>query len=125
MATDLVIGTHEQTTRMDSHELVRQLNSHLGATLVAALAGVRDKKLPHKWAKADGPEPRPEAWSRLTAAQRVWAMIATAESESIARSWFIGANPRLGEESPVMALREGNIPTVIGAATAFVEGTDD
>jgi len=34
-----VTGTHAATARMDIHELARQLHSHLGPTLVAALAG--------------------------------------------------------------------------------------
>lgn len=123
------IGTKDdqfiETTRLGTHELVRQLNSHLGPTLVAALANVRDRKLPLKWASADGPAPRPESKSRLMAAHRVWGMLSSAESDHVARAWFIGANPRLGEISPVIKLREGEIPSVIAAAEAFVEGTDD
>jgi len=41
-----VTGTHAATERMDSHEVVRQLNSHLGPTLVASLAGTPGRKLP-------------------------------------------------------------------------------
>ncbi|WP_431839417.1 hypothetical protein [Gordonia hongkongensis] len=125
MAIDIDIRTHTETTKMDTPELVRQLNSHLGPTLVAALAGVRDKKLPHKWAKADGPVPRDEALARLQMAHRVWGKIASSESDSIARAWFIGANPRLGEVSPIMKLREGELIEVGNAAEAFVSGTDD
>jgi hypothetical protein len=33
-------------------------------------------------------------------------------------------NPRLGEESPVMALREGRFAEVAASANAFVEGLD-
>ncbi len=117
--------THSRTTRLDVHELARQLVSHLGPTLVATLAGVSDRKLPHKWAKADGPEPRPDSYSKLLAAHRAWSMLSVAESDSVARAWFIGANPRLGERSPAMALREGDEREVLAAAKAFVEGTAD
>lgn len=116
---------HEKTTKLDIHELVRQLNSHLGPTLVATLAHVKDRKLPHKWAKVGGPEPRPESHARLLVAHRVWTDISNAESDGVARSWFIGANPRLGEESPIFALREGSEKAVLAAAKAFVDGTDD
>jgi len=122
---DELVTEHEQTTRLDRHELVRQLISHLGPTLVATLANVRDRKLPHKWAQADGPMPRDESYSRLQAAHRAWKMISNAESDSVARAWFIGANPRLGEEAPVMCLRTGDLQGVLSAAKAFVEGTDD
>lgn len=117
--------THFQTTRLDVHELARQLVSHLGPTLVATLAGVSDRKLPHKWAKADGPEPRADSYSKLLAAHRAWTSLSNAESDSVARAWFIGANPRLGERSPAMALREGDEREVLAAAKAFVEGTAD
>lgn len=116
---------HIETTRLNSHELVRRLNNHLGATLVATLSGVRDRKLPYKWAVADGPVPKDEAYRRLLAAHRVWQLISDADDDYIARAWFIGANPRLGEESPVMRLREGEIPAVMAAARAFVEGVED
>lgn len=125
MASDVLTDAHEKSARLDLHELVRVLNSHLGATLVATLSGVKDRKAPYKWAKAGGIEPRPEAQRRLLAAHRVWSMISTTENHSVARSWFIGANPRLGEESPVMELRNGNIAGVMSAAQAFIEGADD
>jgi hypothetical protein len=120
-----VSDSHAETTRLDIHEVARRLNSHLGATLVAILAGVKDPKLPHKWAKVDGTVPRAESYRRLLAAHRVWSDISNAESDSTARSWFIGANPRLGEVSPILALREGRDEDVLAAAKAFVEGTDD
>lgn len=120
-----VAGGYTETARLDVHELVRRLNSHLGPTLVAALANVRDRKLPSKWAQADGPEPRNESWARLQMAHRVWMLITGAEDDYVARAWFIGANPRLGEVSPVMKLREGALSEVMSAARAFVEGIDD
>jgi len=122
---DAMTELHSQTTKLSSHELVRRLNSHLGTTLVATLAGVRDRKLPYKWAVAGGPVPRDEPYRRLQAAHRVWTMISDADNGYIARAWFIGANPRLEEQSPVMRLREGDIPAVMAAAKAFVEGLDD
>ena len=100
-------------------------NQHLGPTLVAVLANASDRKVPHRWAKADGPEPRDESQRRLLQAHRVWKLISAAEDQSVARAWFVGANPRLDEEAPVMALREGRLREVMSAAEAFVEGTDD
>lgn len=125
MPTKQDIGIHAQTTKLDAHELCRQLVSHLGPTLVATLANVRDQKLPHKWAQADGPVPRSESLRRLQAAHRAWAMISQSDSDHVARAWFIGANPRLNEEAPVMRLREGDVGAVLAAAKAFVAGTDE
>lgn len=122
----ITIGdTHTQTTRMTIHEVVRQLVSHLGPTAVAVLANVRDRKLPHRWARADGPEPRPASKSRLLAAHRSWTMVSVSAGEHVARNWFIGANPRLGEQAPILALREGKEAEVLAAAQAFAEGTTD
>lgn len=125
MPVDISVEAHEQSTKLDIHEVVRRLNSHLGPTLVATLAGAKDPKAPHRWAKIDGAEPRTPAQQRLRAAHRIWIMISSAENDHIARAWFIGANPRLREEAPIMALRDGKVPSVLAAAKAFAEGTDD
>ncbi|QIS17137.1 hypothetical protein [Nocardia terpenica] len=118
------IASHVETARLPHPELARQLVQHLGPTLVALIANVRDRKLPHKWAQADGPRPRDAALVRLQVAHRCWSMLATAEGSDTARSWFIGANPRLGEESPALAIREGRYPEVVAAAVAFVDGSE-
>lgn len=111
---------------MSIHEVARQLVSHLGATAVAVLAGAKDRKLPYKWLREEGGvTPRPEAQRRLLAAHRMWQTISSAEEDYTARNWFIGANPRLGEQSPLLALRDGEVEKVLAAAIAFVEGTDD
>jgi len=99
---DDAILNHTRTLKLPTAELARQLVSHLGPTLVAGLAGVRDRKLPHKWAIDGGPTPRPEALARLQVAHRAWEALATSEGEDIARAWFIGANPRLDEVPPYL-----------------------
>lgn len=114
-------GTHAATARLDIHEVVRQLNTHLGPTLVAALAGARDRKLPIRWAKSDGPTPGPDYQRRLQLAHRLWTTVAGAESDHVARSWFIGGNPLLDEDTPITAIREDRSKRVVAAATAFIE----
>ena len=103
-------AAHAQTARMDIHEVVRQLNSHLGPTLVAAMSEQRIQSFPIKWAKADGPTPSPIFQARILLAHRVWSEIAAAESDHIARAWFIGGNPFLGEDTPLTAVREDRGP---------------
>lgn len=116
------VDAHAQAVHLEIHELVRQLNTHLGPTLVAALAGSKDTKLPHKWAKPAGPRPRPTTEARLQVAYRLWTTIATSEGGHVARAWFLGANPLLGEETPLTAIREDRHREVLGAAEAFVTG---
>lgn len=101
-------------------QIVLELNSHLGATLVATLAGVSDRKLPYRWAKTDGPQPGDEACRRLQAAYRIWLAMAESESDHVVRAWFIGANPFLDEVPPVMTLRAGDIAATVSAADAFL-----
>jgi hypothetical protein len=122
MSNDLVTQAYAETLQLDIHQLVARMNGHLGATAVAALAGVRDSKLPYRWAKADGPTPNAEATKRLHAAHRVWLQLSDAESDHVARAWFVGANPLLDEESPIVVLRRGDIRLVQQAAQAFANG---
>ncbi len=125
MATDVIVEKHAETIKMDIHEVARRMLGHLGPTLVAALAGGRDRKLPYRWAKADGPEPGDDAKVRLTTAHIVWSLISEADSDYVARAWFIGVNPRLGDEQPYMAIRAGRFAETLAAARAFVEGTTE
>lgn len=116
---------HGRTMRMDIHEIVRELNLSLGPTLVASLAGSKDRKLPIRWAKSDGPEPRADATRRLTFAHRQWTLLAAADGEHVARQWFIGGNPFLRENTPITAIREDRHAEVAGAVESFIAGAVD
>lgn len=119
MTDHLVDGTRGQEA--DVHEMARQLDSHLGPTLVAALTGATDKGQAIRWAKPDGPEPRPAAVRRLQLAHQVWTQVAAAAGEDVARAWMIGANPLLGEDTPATAIREDRAPEVLAAVRALIE----
>jgi len=125
ISTTITAG-HSATARLDIHEVVRRLNNHLGPLLVATLAGSKDPKLPHKWAKpVGGSMPGPAFQKRLLLAHRVWIAIADAESDAIARAWFLGGNPFLGEDTPITAIREDRHKEVAQALTAFLEDRQD
>ncbi|MHA7156287.1 hypothetical protein [Arthrobacter sp. TMN-50] len=94
------------TTISSTREIVRRLNAGLGSTLVGGLAGSTVHGMSKEWQKAGGPEPSPEAQQRLRLAHRVWRIIVDAEGEHVARLWFTGSNPWLGDDSPVDAIRE-------------------
>lgn len=121
MATTTRAQAHVQTTRMDIHEVVARMNAHLGPTLVAALSGSKDRRLPIRWAKSDGPQPSHDFERRLRLAHRVWAQICAAEDDHVARAWFIGGNPMLGESTPLTAIRQDRDAHVVAAAGAFVQ----
>lgn len=109
------------TARLGIREVVRQLNSALGATLVAALTGSKDPRISYKWARENGPEPKPAAVQRLLLAHRAWIAVSTNEGEHVARLWFIGANPWLDEVSPIEAIADMESKKVMAAAQAMVD----
>ena len=116
---------HGRVIRLDIHELVRELNGALGPTLVAAATGSKDRKLPIKWAKDDGPRPGADFERRLRLMSRTWGVVAEHEGAHVARAWFIGANPFLGERTPLTAIRDDDAPQLGRAAQAFIDGTVD
>jgi hypothetical protein len=116
-----VTSAHTRSVTHDIREIVRRLNSALGATLVASLAGTKDPKLPYRWVKADGPAPRNEAMRRLQFAYEQWIRLTDAEGEHVARAWFIGANPWLEYDTPVTAIREDRFKEAAAAVQAVLD----
>ena len=116
-----VIAAHTRTLRLDIREITRRLNVALGGTLVASLAGSKDVKLPYRWAKTNGPAPKNEAVRRLQFAYEQWTKLAEAEGEHVARAWFIGANPWLGYDTPITAIREDRFKESAAAAQAVID----
>jgi hypothetical protein len=114
---------HAGAIRAELHQLVSELVDALGPTAVQAMTGTRDRSMPARWAHVDGPEPRAQAQQQLRLGYRVWTMLRDAEGERVAAAWMTGANPRLGEETPLTAIRELRPADVVGAAEAFVNDT--
>ena len=48
-----------------------------------------------------------------------------ADDDYVARAWFIGVNPRLGDVQPVMALCERKLVETLAAARAFAAQSDE
>lgn len=122
MATLTRNQAYGQTSRMDIHQVVRELNAALGPTIVAALSGIRDRKQPTRWAKPGGPEPSQQYVARLLLAHSEWLRVAGKEGDHVARSFFIGGNPTLGEDTPLTAIREDRNAEVVAAVDVFLEG---
>lgn len=115
MSIDSVVGSAAvRTNELGVREIVRRLNAGLGPTLVAELAGCKDRRISHEWAKEDGPEPNQAAVRRLMAAIRLWTELSEAHGEHVARLWFIGSNPWLDE---VPESTRGRVEVGIGSRT--------
>lgn len=111
---------HLDSTRMNIHDIVRELNENVGTSVVQGMAGVKNRTSPSQWAKPDGPEPRPEVETRLRLGHRVWKTLELSEGNSVALAWLLGANPRLNEEVPLLFIQKNRAHEVIGAAEAFI-----
>lgn len=114
---------HADAMRKELHELVAELVNQLGPTVVQAMTGTRDRSMPAAWARADGPTPRQRTHDQLRLGYRVWTMLRDAEGSNVAAAWMTGANPRLGEDTPLTAIREMRAADVVGAAGAFIDAT--
>lgn len=106
---------------MSLHELVRALLTNVGPAVVQAMTGTRDRSMPARWAREDGPTPQTITQQRLRLGYQVWRTVELAEGRDVALAFLLGANPRLGHDLPVNAIYDLRAQDVIGAATAFVE----
>lgn len=111
---------HGDSMRKKLHELVGELIEGLGPTLVQAMTGTKDRSMPARWARADGPVPRQTAQDQLRLGYRVWSMMRETEGPRVAAAWLSGANPNLDEMTPITAIRELRAADVVGAAHAFI-----
>jgi hypothetical protein len=105
-------------TRLELPKLVRSLQDVLGQRLVAVIAGVSDAKAVGKWARGER-SPHPEAERRLRHAYHVTQLLLQSESSETLRAWFIGMNPDLDDQAPVLLLAD-NPQAVLGAARNFL-----
>jgi hypothetical protein len=125
--SDLLVKAHDDTARLDTHEVVAYLLERLGRTLTAYIAGSRSRAMPARWAAPPGDsahaEPSLEKTRRLKAAHAVFRSIEDAENDQVARSWLISANPRLDGVNPGELLRNDQFPAVFRAAEAFISDT--
>jgi hypothetical protein len=101
------------------HAVVRELTDLLGATTVAVIGGVTETRAVQQWMVDREPQ-RPHV---LRFALQIATMIGTVSTRDVARAWFHGSNPRLGDNSPMMLLHSRKLHDVqadlIGAARAF------
>lgn len=117
------LAAYDESVRMDTQVVVKELRELLGARLVAFLAGVKETRAVHEWAEGDRDIRSPEVADRLRVAYRVARLITSRDRPEVAQAWFQGLNPKLGDRSPARILRDGDLeevgPEVLAAARAF------
>ena len=116
---DRASAAHRQTTRLSIADISGTLQDVFGQKLTAHLAGLTDTKAIGEYARGER-APRHEVEERLRLAFQVFQVIVDADSDHVARAWFIGLNPQLNDDTPADAIREGRLKDVLAAARAFV-----
>ncbi|MDT7953680.1 MAG: hypothetical protein RQ966_19435, partial [Acetobacteraceae bacterium] len=93
-----------------------------------------DHRLPHRIRRQPGvgiEARRPKAAQRtLSRGQHnymrpAWTQVAGAEGDHVARAWFVGGNPVLGETTPLSAIRTDRSEQVMLAVKVLLEDTPD
>ena len=121
---DLAIASqeaHRQVTESSIQQIVQYLDEVLGRKLVATLAGVKDQKAVVRWASGER-APRAGAEERLRIGYQIFRLLMAAEAPHTVRAWFIGLNPQLNDESPILVVKEGRFREAMVAARAYISG---
>lgn len=109
---------------METSDVVQELCDVLTSKLVASLSGVKDPGQVRKWARG-GLEPTQPAQQRLRFAHDILNEIEGAQGKRAAQWWATSANPRLGYESPLKAIREDRFQETAAAASALLDDAYD
>jgi hypothetical protein len=121
---DLAIASqeaHRRVTESNIQQITQYLEEVMGRKLVATLAGVKDQKAVAQWASGER-APRAAAEERLRAGYQIFRLLMAAEAQHTVRAWFIGLNPQLDDESPILVIQEGRFREAMVAARAYIAG---
>ena len=110
--------SHERAMSLDIRQVVVELVDMLGLSLVAVIAGVGETRAVQQWMKDREPQ-RPQV---LRFAFQVALMITESTDGSVARAWFQGSNPQLGDMTPALMLRNRPLEEVQGTIVAAARG---
>lgn len=112
---------HRQVTESSIQQITQYLEEVLGRKLVATLADVKDQKAVARWASGER-APRSGTEERLRVAYQIFRLLMAVEAPHTVRAWFIGLNPQLHDESPILVIREGRFQEAMVAAKAYIAG---
>ena len=116
------LKAYQDSVRLPTAELVKELRELLGAKLVAYIGSVKETRAVRQWIEGDR-EPSAAVTNRLRVAYHVAALLAERDSPAVVQAWMQGMNPQLDDVAPARLLRDGNLddvgPAVLAAARAF------
>jgi hypothetical protein len=117
---DGAVRAHAQSVQDPLAEIVSFLRDHLGASLVAFMAGAETRNV-IRWANGEV-TPRDVAERRLRAAYQVYKLLEPHEAPQTIRAWFMGMNPQLDDASPAEVIVGDRGRDAMVAARAFASG---
>lgn len=107
-------------------QLVQELRSDLGASLVAYIAGANETRTVRIWAESSpfAFHPDDAVEQRLRLAHTVLVIVRAHFDAQTVASWFQGMNPTLSDHAPAWIIRERPVteaePLVLTAARTFL-----
>ena len=118
-----ITQAHKEAISTPLNEMAGALQERLSRRITAYIAGVDNGKTVSRWASGEvGAIRDHEVEQKLRTAYEISLLLANYESTATIRSWFIGLNPQLGDDTPIDALREGRLKETVAAARAFTVG---
>jgi len=118
-----IIQAHREAISTPLNEMAGALQERLSRRITAYIAGIDNGKTVSRWASGEvGTIRDHEVEQKLRTAYEISLLLANYESTATIRSWFIGLNPQLGDDTPIDALREGRLKETVVAARAFTVG---
>ena len=99
-------------------DVARALQTVLGSSLVALVAGVHDPRTIQAWERGTR-LPSAQAQTRLRNAWQVTQVLLEREAPDTIQAWFIGMDPFLDDEQPAVMLRR-DPDRVVRAARSFL-----
>jgi hypothetical protein len=120
-AEELLRTAHRRTVEATPAEMAAFFQRVLGQRLTALMTGIADPKAVGKWARGER-KPHSVAEQRLRAGYHAATLITLLDGEETARAWFVGMNPALRDQSPILVIRDSpdGAEKVMGAARAYL-----
>ena len=114
---------HRKAMNADLETMASTLVNVMGRAIVAGIVGIRNPKTISRWANGEVTSVRDRySEERLIAAYQVAILLQEHYGNDTIRSFMLGMNPVLNDESPAIALRDGDFKGAINAARNFLAG---
>ncbi len=89
------LTAYENPIRLEPAEIVRELRTHLGARLVAFVAGVSETRAVHEWAAGERQIRQSDVLDRLRLPYQIMQLIGARDDDAVIQAWFQGLNPNM------------------------------